>query len=65
MSENSANDKIQTGLRLPVARYRQLAVLADEIGVSINALILMLIDLGLSLRFVWISDPGITVGGKP
>lgn len=50
MSENSANDKIQTGLRLPVARYRQLSVLADEIGISINALILMLIDLGLSLR---------------
>lgn len=65
MPENAINDKIQTGLRLPISRYRQLAILAEEIGVSINALILMLIDLGLSLRFVWISDLDITVGGKP
>lgn len=43
-------DKIQTGLRVPASRYKQLLDLSNEMGVSINALILMLIDLGLSLR---------------
>lgn len=42
--------KIQTGLRIPEERYTELQTLADEIGVSINALLLMLIDLGLSVR---------------
>lgn len=43
-------DKIQTGLRIPEKRYDELTEIAEEIGVSINSLILMLIDLGLSLR---------------
>lgn len=44
------DDKIQTGLRIPQARYDELVLLANEMGVSLNALILMLIDLGLSVR---------------
>lgn len=43
-------DKIQTGLRIPAKRYEELSEIADEIGVSMNALILMLVDLGLTLR---------------
>lgn len=44
------DDKIQTGLRIPLSRYRELVLLANEMGVSLNALILMLVDLGLSVR---------------
>lgn len=44
------DDKIQTGLRIPQGRYDELVLLANEMGVSLNALILMLIDLGLSVR---------------
>lgn len=39
--------KIQTGLRIPQNRYEELSALSDEMGVSINALALILIDLGL------------------
>lgn len=42
------NDKIQTGLRVPVKQYDRIKEQADQIGVSINALILMLIDIGLN-----------------
>ena len=42
--------KIQTGLRIPEERYMELQELADEVGISLNALLLMLIDLGLSVR---------------
>lgn len=42
------DDKIQTGLRIPQARYKELIILADRTGVSLNALILMLLDIGLS-----------------
>lgn len=42
--------KIQTGLRIPEERYAELQILADEVGISLNALLLMLIDLGLSVR---------------
>ena len=42
--------KIQTGLRIPEERYTDLQELADEVGISLNALLLMLIDLGLSVR---------------
>ncbi len=44
------DDKIQTGLRIPQRRYEELTELAEQMGVSLNALILMLIDLGLTLR---------------
>lgn len=43
-------DKIQTGLRIPVTRYAELTGLSEEMGVSLNALILMLVDLGLQVR---------------
>jgi len=42
--------KIQTGLRIPEERYNELVQIAEEMGVSLNALILMLLDLGLSVR---------------
>ena len=38
--------KIQTGLRIPEGRYVELRILADKMGVSLNAYLLMLIDLG-------------------
>ncbi len=44
------DDKIQTGLRIPVSRYNELSDLAAEIGISLNALLLTLVDLGLSVR---------------
>lgn len=44
------DDKIQTGLRIPQKRYEELTALSREIGVSINSLILMLVDFGLSLH---------------
>lgn len=50
-------EKIQTGLRIPIVRYTELQGLADEIGVSLNSLILMLVDLGLSVRKVQINPP--------
>lgn len=40
-------EKIQTGLRIPQKRYEELSALSDEMGVSLNALALILIDLGL------------------
>lgn len=43
-------DKIQTGLRIPATRYAELTSLAEKMGVSLNALILMLVDLGLQVR---------------
>ncbi len=44
------DDKIQTGLRIPQKRYEELTTIAEEMGVSLNSLILMLVDLGLTLR---------------
>ncbi len=44
------DDKIQTGLRIPQSRYEELTEIAIQMGVSLNSLILMLIDLGLTLR---------------
>ncbi len=44
------DDKIQTGLRVPAGRYEELSDLAATIGVSVNSLILTLIDLGLAVR---------------
>ncbi len=50
MDVNAVQDKIQTGLRVPAARYKELVTISEEMGVSLNSLILMLVDLGLSLR---------------
>ena len=41
------DNKIQTGLRIPEALYNELKAMADNSGVSLNALILMLVDIGL------------------
>lgn len=45
---NSREDKIQTGLRVPEKQYQRLIATADRMGVSMNALILMLIELGFN-----------------
>lgn len=42
------DDKIQTGLRIPQARYDELKVMAERSGLSINAIILFLVDVGLN-----------------
>lgn len=42
------DDKIQTGLRIPQNRYNELKRRSDESGISLNALILFLVDIGLS-----------------
>lgn len=44
------DDKIQTGLRIPEKRYAELCELSKEMGISLNSLLLMLIDLGLMFR---------------
>lgn len=41
-------NKIQTGLRVPELQYERLVAIAKRMGVSVNALILMLIDIGLN-----------------
>lgn len=42
------SEKIQTGLRIPAARYDQLLSISNRAGVSLNTVILMLVDVGLS-----------------
>ena len=41
-------ESIQTGLRIPVGQYERVKAHADRIGVSINQICLMLIDMGLT-----------------
>lgn len=41
-------DKIQTGLRIPVDQYDRILAISERMGISINALILVLIDVGLN-----------------
>ena len=48
--EDTDREKIQTGLRIPAKRYEELQALSAQVGVSLNALILMLVDFALSLR---------------
>lgn len=43
-----AEDKIQTGLRIPEGQYARIKEIADRMGVSINQLILVLVDIGLN-----------------
>ena len=43
------NDKIQTGLRIPENQYNRMKPIADRMGISINQLILVLVDLGINL----------------
>ena len=42
------NDKVQTGLRIPEKQYDRIKERADRAGVSINQLVLVLIDIGLT-----------------
>lgn len=42
------NCKIQTGLRIPEERYETLLNMSEDMGVSLNSLVLMLVDVGLS-----------------
>ncbi len=44
-----SEDKIQTGLRIPEGQYNRIKKQADRMGVSINQLVLVLIDIGLNL----------------
>lgn len=38
--------KIQTGLRLPQKRYDQINKMAEDAGISLNAAILLLLEIG-------------------
>lgn len=40
--------KIQTSLRVPENQYERIKEKADKTGVSINQLILILVDIGLN-----------------
>ena len=40
--------KVQTGLRIPQDRYDELRAMAEKSGVSLNSIILFLVDVGLS-----------------
>ncbi len=48
MRENLNDEKIQTGLRIPQERYSELKEMADRSGISLNAVILFLVDIGIS-----------------
>lgn len=41
-------EKIQTGLRIPENQYERIKAKADRMGLSINQLILVLVDIGLN-----------------
>lgn len=38
--------KIQTGLRIPQARYEEIVNLSEQSGASINTVLLMLMEIG-------------------
>lgn len=38
--------KIQTGLRIPQARYEDIVKLSEQSGASINTVLLMLMEIG-------------------
>lgn len=40
-------DRIQTGLRIPEEQYKLLKETADKAGISVNAQILYLIEIGM------------------
>lgn len=40
--------KIQTGLRIPESQYERVLEKADRAGVSINQMLLILVDIGLN-----------------
>lgn len=58
-------EKIQTGLRIPQNRYEELGALSNEMGVSLNALVLMLIDLGLKAVNLGVKEAAHSVPHSP
>ena len=44
-----AENKIQTGLRIPEDKDNEIAPIAKQMGVSVNTLILVLVEMGLSV----------------
>lgn len=59
-----ATNNLSVGLRIPEARYREIKELSGQMGVSFNALILMLVDLGLGVREGRFSLMIETAGGR-
>lgn len=45
----NVENKIQTGLRIPESRYNEINLLAKAAGVSVNTMVLMLMDLGIKV----------------
>lgn len=52
------DNKIQTGLRIPQDRYEKLREMAERSGVSLNAVILALVDIGLSAVTLGMREAG-------
>lgn len=52
------DDKIQTGLRIPQGRYDELKEMAERSGLSINSLILFLVDIGLTAVNLGVAEAG-------
>lgn len=42
-------EKIQTGLRIPENRYKELLEMSERCGASLNAIVLMVIDIGMEV----------------
>ncbi len=51
--------KIQTGLRIPVEQYNKFCLLSDRMGISLNAVVLFLADVGLAAI-----NRGVESGGR-
>ena len=43
------SEKVQTGLRVPEMQYNRLQEMSGQMGISLNALTLMLVDIGLNV----------------
>lgn len=52
------NETVQTGLRIPISRYEELKVAAERAGVSVNSLVLMLVEVGLSVVSLGVEEAG-------
>lgn len=48
MKKINEGQKIQTGLRIPENQYERILENADRAGVSINQMVLILVDIGLN-----------------
>ena len=52
------DDKIQTGLRIPISRYAEIKEMADRSGTSVNSIILLLVDVGLRVISAGVEQVG-------